>query len=53
MMISFIHSRIEFGRRRTGEGSFGGQEEGGGQERLGPSYFFIPLVLAPLNSLVW
>ena len=24
-----------------------------GQERLGPSYFFIPLVLAPLNSLVW
>jgi hypothetical protein len=24
-----------------------------GQERLGPSYFFIPLVLDPLNSLVW
>ena len=24
-----------------------------GQERLGPSYFFIPLVLCPLNSLVW
>ena len=24
-----------------------------GQERLGPSYFFIPLVLVPLNSLVW
>ncbi len=24
-----------------------------GQERLGPSYFFIPLVLGPLNSLVW
>ena len=23
------------------------------QERLGPSYFFIPLVLGPLNSLVW
>ena len=23
-----------------------------GQERLGPSYFFIPLVLGPLNSLV-
>ena len=24
-----------------------------GQERLGPSYLFIPLVLGPLNSLVW
>ena len=24
-----------------------------GQERLGPSYFAIPLVLGPLNSLVW
>jgi hypothetical protein len=24
-----------------------------GQERLGPSYFFIPLVLGPLNRLVW
>ena len=23
------------------------------QERLGPSYFFISLVLGPLNSLVW
>jgi hypothetical protein len=23
------------------------------QERLGPSYFFISLVLVPLNSLVW
>jgi hypothetical protein len=23
------------------------------QKRLGPSYFFIPLVLGPLNSLVW
>jgi hypothetical protein len=26
---------------------------GVGQERLGPSYFFIPLVSGPLNSLVW
>ena len=24
-----------------------------GQELLGPSHFFIPLVLGPLNSLVW
>ena len=24
-----------------------------GQERLGPSYFFISLVLGPQNSLVW
>ncbi len=24
-----------------------------GQERLGPSYFFIPLVRGPLNTLVW
>ena len=23
------------------------------QEQLGPSYFFIPLVLGPLNSLLW
>ena len=23
------------------------------QERLGPSYFFISLVLVPLNSLLW
>ena len=23
------------------------------QERLGPSYFFISLVLGPLNSLSW
>jgi hypothetical protein len=23
------------------------------QERLGPSYFFISLVLGPLNSLLW
>ncbi len=53
---SSLHSGIEFGRSRTGEGCSGGEEEGGGvrmgQERLGPSYFFIPLVLGPLNSLV-
>jgi hypothetical protein len=24
-----------------------------GQERLGPSYFFISLVLGPLHSLAW
>ncbi len=24
-----------------------------GQERLGPSYFFISLLVGPLNSLVW
>jgi hypothetical protein len=24
-----------------------------GQERLGPSHFFISLVLGPLNSLLW
>jgi hypothetical protein len=24
-----------------------------GQEQLGPSYFFIPLGLGPLKSLVW
>ena len=26
---------------------------GVGQERLGPSYFFISLVLGPLSSLLW
>ena len=54
---SSLHSGIEFGRSRTGEGSSGGRKKGVvggvGQERLGPSYFFIPLVLGPLNSLVW
>jgi hypothetical protein len=30
-----------------------GVVRGVGQERLGPSYFFISLVLAPLNSLIW
>jgi hypothetical protein len=54
---SSLHSGIEFGRSRTGKGSSGGRKKGVvwgvGQERLGPSYFFIPLVLGPLNSLVW
>jgi hypothetical protein len=74
-----LHSGIEFGQRRTGEGSSGGGEEGGGvrsgsgaartfcvesvagklsrseqgRPQTGPSYFFISLVLGPLNSLVW
>jgi len=34
-----------------------GEEEGdsvkSGRERLGPSYFYISLVLGPLNSLLW
>ena len=43
---------------RTGKGSSGGRKKGVvcgvGQELLGgPSYFFISLVLGPLNSLVW
>jgi hypothetical protein len=55
---SSLHSGIEFGRSRTGEGSSGGGRKkvvvrGVGQERLGPSYFFISLVLGPLNGLVW
>jgi len=29
----------------------GGRGGGVGQDRLGPSYFFIPLVIGPLNSL--
>jgi hypothetical protein len=44
-------------RSRTGKGSSGGRKKGlvcgVGQERLGPSYFFISLVLGPLNSLLW
>ena len=37
---------------------FGGKEEGGGVrsgpgEAIGPSYFFMSLVLGPLNSLLW
>ena len=32
---SFLHSGIEFGRSRTGEGSSGGEEEGG-SVRSGP-----------------
>jgi hypothetical protein len=54
---SSLHSGIEFGRSRTGEGSSGGRKKGVvggvGQERLGPSFFFKSLVLGPLNSLVW
>ncbi len=56
---SSLHSGIEFGRRRTGEGSSGNPTprpplpRQQGKERLGPSYFFIPLVIGPLNSLVW
>jgi hypothetical protein len=53
---SSLHSGIEFGRSRTDEGSPGGRKTGVvwevGQERLGPSYFFMSLVLGPLNSLV-
>jgi hypothetical protein len=40
-------------RGLRGGGRRGRCEEWVGQERLGPSYFFIPLVLGPLNSLVW
>jgi hypothetical protein len=42
--VSSLHSEIEFGRSRTGEGSSGGRKRevvsGVGQERLAPSYFF-------------
>ena len=48
---------VEIGRSRTSEGSLGGRKKGVvcgvGQERLGPSYFFISLVLGPLNNLLW
>ena len=54
---SSLHSGIEFGRSRTSEGSSGGRKRGVvrgvGQERLGPSYFFVSLVLGPLNSLLF
>jgi hypothetical protein len=42
--------------RLGGVGPVRGLRGGGvrsGQERLGPSYFFISLVLGPLNRLVW
>jgi len=51
------HCRVEFGRSRTRYGSSRGGKKGlvcgVGQERLGPSCFFISLVLVPLNSLLW
>ena len=54
---SSLYSGIDFERSRTGKGSSGGRKKGVvwavGQERLGPSYFFISLVLGSLNSLVW
>ncbi len=54
---SSLHSGIEFGRSRTGKESSGGKKKGVvrgvGQELLGPSYFFISLVLGPPNSLLW
>jgi hypothetical protein len=39
--------------RGLGGGGKTGVGCGVGQERLGPSYFFISLVLGPLNSLLW
>jgi len=45
------------GGRETIQGGMGGRKMGVvcgvGQERVGPSYFFIFLVLGPLNSLFW
>jgi hypothetical protein len=56
-LCSSLHSGIEFGRSRTCEGSSGGMKRGVvsgvGQERLGPSYFFIPLVLGHAVGLCW
>ena len=54
---SSLHSGIEFGRSRTGEGSSGGEEEGGGV-RSGPRaartiLLFHTISAGPLNSLVW
>jgi hypothetical protein len=47
---SSLHSGIEFGRSMTSE-VFGGEEEGGSVRSrpgaLGPSYFFMSLVLDP------
>ncbi len=57
--VSSLQSGIEFGWRKTGEGSSGEREGGGVRSGAGAartilaSYFFIPLVLGPLNSLVW
>ena len=55
--LSGSHCGLELWRSRTGKGSSGGRKKeavcGVGQERLGPSYFFISLVLGPLNSLLW
>ncbi len=49
--------RVELWRSRTGKGSSGGRKKGVvcgvGQERLGPSYFFISLVFGPLNNFLW
>ena len=44
------HSGVELWRIR---GRKKGVVCGVGQEKLGPSYFFISLVLGPLNSLLW
>ena len=47
---------VWFFRMLFPDGSSGGKTGGVcgvGQERLGPSYFFISLVLVPLNSLLW
>ncbi len=41
-------------RGLLGGGRRGGVRNAPGAARsLGPSYFFIPLVLGPVNSLVW
>ena len=57
-MVHLFILRSNFGEVEP-EGVFGGEEEGcgvrlGGDHRAaGPTYFFIPLVLGPLNSLLW
>ena len=54
-LVEFVRDLVWAEYDRTGV--FGGEEEGGGmrrgQERLGPSYFYISIVLGPLNILLW
>ena len=40
-------------RSREARSGYGTTAPGAARSRRGPAYFFIPLVIGPLNSLTW
>jgi hypothetical protein len=52
-VIKHTHSLTRQWRAHTVDSASSPVIVGVGQEQLGPSHFFIPLVIGPPNSLVW